>query len=340
MIRYSVGYQLRPLDEEPFSEIVSVYREHISEVFFSLLDMPSGRGVIDPDDASKQRLYDELKRIQSFGVKLDLLFNANCYGALSLSKELSNTVCTSIEYLDKIGCGVEIVTTASPFIAHVIKRNFPNIEVRSSVNMKIGTVKGMEYLADLFDSFHVQREYNRDLVHLQQLREWATAHGKRLILLGNSGCFTHCSGQIFHDNNVAHQSEICKQAYVDDFNPYVCWRQLSNPEHWVKLLQNTWIRPEDIHCYEGIVDTIKLATRIHQLPGLVIDAYARRRLIGNTLDLFEPTFSAALAPYVIDNTAFPKNWFDTVTNCDKLCYKCDYCQQVLKKVLINTEMLQ
>lgn len=336
MIRYSVGFQLRPFDEEPFSDIVSAYREHISEVFFSLLDAPSGRGVISTDDTSKQRFYDELKRIKSFGIKLDLLFNSNCYGAFSLSKQLSNMVCTSIEHLDKIGCGVEIVTTASPFIAHIIKMYFPNIEVRSSVNMKIGTVKGMEYLADLFDSFHVQREYNRNLVRLHQLREWANSNGKRLILLGNSGCFAHCSGQIFHDNTVAHQSEICLQTNVDDFNPYVCWRQLSDPNNWVKLLQNTWIRPEDIHYYDGIVDTIKLATRIHHLPGLVIDAYARRRLIGNTLDLFEPTFSGALAPFIMDNTAFPKNWFKKTTSCDKLCYRCNYCKDVLEKVLVNT----
>ena len=339
MIRYSVGFQLRPPEEESFSDLISAYRESVSEVFFSLWDMPSGRGSVECNDTARQQLFEELKTIKALGVKLDLLFNANCYGAISLSEQLSDTVCTSIEYLDRIGCGVEIVTTASPFIANVVKKHFPQIEVRASVNMKIGTVKGMEYLADLFDSFHVQREYNRDLAHLQQLKEWADANGKRLILLANSGCFAHCSGQIFHDNNVAHQSEICKQKNAGDFNPYVCWRQLANPKHRVKLLQNTWIRPEDIHHYEGLIDTFKLATRIHQLPGLVIDAYAHRRLIGNTLDLFEPTFSAALAPFVMDNTAFPKNWFDTVTKCDKLCHRCNYCQQVLEKVLINTEML-
>ena len=214
---------------------------------------------------------------------------------------------------------------------------FPNIEVRSSVNMKIGTVKGMEYLADLFDSFHVQRDYNRDLARLKELKEWADAAGKKLILLANSGCFAHCSGQTFHDNLVAHEAEICEVNNLRDFTPYVCWRALKKRENWHMLLENTWIRPEDIHHYEGLFDTVKLATRMHALPGLVIGAYARGYHVGNLLDLFEPGFGPALAPYIIDNTAFPKDWFERTTNCNKQCHTCAYCRSVLERVLLNTE---
>lgn len=105
------------------------------------------------------------------------------------------------------------------------------------------------------------------------------------------------------------------------------------------LLQNTWIRPEDIDRYDFVTDTVKLATRIHPLPGLVIDAYARRAFCGNTLDLFEPTFSGALAPYVIHHGAFPADWFQKTTSCDKQCHRCGYCRQVLDTVLLNTEAL-
>lgn len=341
MIKYSVGYQLHELDEESFAEMVDIYQKSISEVFFSWPEIASGRGDIASNRHTtaqeiQKRMVKELKEIKKMGIKLDLLFNANCYGAESLSEKLADRVCRVINYLNSVECGVDIITTTSLAIAHTVKKYFPQTEVRASVNMKIGTVKGMEYVSDLFDSFHVQRDYNRDLSHLKELKAWADKNGKKLVLLANSGCFTHCSGQIFHDNNVAHESEIAQMKNIKDFNPYVCWRSLKDKKSWVKLLQNTWIRPEDIHHYEGLFDTVKLATRIHQYPGLVIDAYSRRRYMGNTLDLFEPTFSSALAPFIIDNTAFPENWFEKTESCDKLCYKCNYCKEVLKKVLMYT----
>ena len=328
--------------EEPFSKIVEIYREHISEVFFAWQDIATGRSAIATrhgytDWSAQRRTEEELRAIKGMGIKLDLLFNGNCYGAYAMSEKLANTVESVIEYLFSVGCGVDIVTTASPAIAHTVKKRFPNIEVRASVNMKIGTVKGMEYLSDLFDSFHVQREYNRDLKHLRMLKEWADANGKKLIMLANSGCFANCSGQTFHDNLVAHESEVCEVKNLDDFTPYVCWRALKDRKNWHMLLENTWVRPEDICHYEGIFDTVKLATRMHALPGLVIDAYVRGRYYGNTLDLFEPGFGRAIAPYIINHQAFPPEWFTKVTSCDKICHRCGYCESVLGQVLMNTE---
>ena len=341
-MKFAVGFQLYEPPEEPFSNIIRTYKEHISEVFFAWQDTPSGRSAVATrhgftDWSAQGRMEEELRAIKAMGVKLDLLFNGNCYGEYALSEKLANSVVSILEHLACAVGGVEIVTTASPAIAHTVKKHFPHIEVRASVNMRIGTVKGMEYLADLFDSFHVQREYNRDFNHLRMLKEWADTHGKKLILLANSGCFANCSGQTFHDNLVAHESEVCEISNLKDFMPYVCWKALKNKENWPMLLQNTWVRPEDIHHYEGLFDTIKLATRMHALPGMVIDAYVRRSFCGNTLDLFEPGFGKALAPYIIDNTAFPKEWFTRVSSCDKLCHRCGYCTEVLRQVLFNTE---
>ena len=102
------------------------------------------------------------------------------------------------------------------------------------------------------------------------------------------------------------------------------------------LLENTWIRPEDIHHYEGLFDTVKLATRMHSHPGLVIEAYTRGSYYGNTLDLFEPGFGRALMPWIIDNKAFPEDWFERTTQCGKNCSSCGYCKTVLNRVLFLT----
>ncbi len=341
-MKFAVGFQLYENGEEPFSSIVSSYREHISEVFFAWQDISTGRSAIATrhgytDWTAQTRCEEELRRIRAMGIKTDLLFNGNCYGAYAISERLQNTVISVIEHLNVAVGGVDIVTTASLAVAHTVKKYFPDVEVRASVNMRIGSVKGMEYVSDLFDSFHVRREYNRDFSHLKMLKEWADGAGKKLVMLANSGCFTHCSGQVFHDNMVAHEAEICEVKNLEDFNPYVCWRALKDRKNWHMLLENTWVRPEDLCHYEGIFDTVKLATRMHSHPGLVIDAYTRGHFFGNTLDLFEPGFGRAIAPFVINNQAFPQEWFTKVTSCDKICHKCGYCESVLEKVLMNTE---
>lgn len=341
-MKFAVGFQLYDTGEEPFSHIVDTYKDHISEVFFSWQDTPSGRSGIASrhgatDWAAQARMEEELRAIKAMGVKLDLLFNGNCYGQYAISEKLSNTVGSIIEHLNETAGGVDIVTTTSPMIAHTVKKYFPEIELRASVNMKIGSVKGMEYMAEYFDSFHVQRDYNRDLEHLKTLKAWADANGKKLVMLANSGCFINCSGQTFHDNLVAHEAEICEVANLKDFNPYVCWRMLKKRENWPMLLQNTWVRPEDLHHYEGIFDTVKLATRMHSHPGMVIGAYVTGRHYGNVLDLFEPGFGRALAPYIVDNRSFPADWFQRTTACKKNCHECGYCEKVLEQVLLDTQ---
>ena len=214
-MKYTIGFQLYEPGEEPFSQIVKTYRAHLSEVFFPWQDIPTGRSALATrhgytDWAAQSRLEEELHTIKAMGVKLDVLFNGNCYGQYAISEKLANTVLSVLEHLETIGCAADVLTTASPAIAFTVKKHFPQVEVRTSVNMCVGTVKGMEYLSEYFDSFHVQRDYNRDLHHLRTLRQWADDAGKKLILLANSGCFRNCSWQIFHDNLVAHEAEVCE----------------------------------------------------------------------------------------------------------------------------------
>ncbi|MEA4822857.1 MAG: hypothetical protein VB111_01920 [Clostridiaceae bacterium] len=341
-MRFAVGYQLAENGEEPFSHIVSDYRDHIAELYFPWLDTPTCRSALatrngHTDWTAQGRLEEELRTVHRMGVKLDLLLNANCYGGEAVSKALTNRVCSIAEHLENAVGGLEIVTTTSPFIAHVLKEHFPHIERRASVNMRIGEVKGMEYLVDLFDSFYIRREYNRDFDRIRELKTWVDANGKQLLMLANSGCMNYCSGQTFHDNLVSHEAQISETINQPGFPVHTCWRYLRDSAHRVSVLQNSWVRPEDLHHYEGLFDVVKLATRMHSLPGMVIDAYVRGRYYGNLLDLCEPGFGPAFAPYVIDNAAFPEDFFDRVVSCDKRCHACGYCQSVLERVMVRAE---
>ena len=104
------------------------------------------------------------------------------------------------------------------------------------------------------------------------------------------------------------------------------------------LHNSSWIRPEDICNYEPYFNLIKLATRMHSNPVMVIDAYSKRKFYGNLVDLLEPAHNPLLAPHIIDNTRFPEDWFERTSACNRRCHACEYCAEVLEKVLVSFGM--
>jgi len=332
-MRFAVGYPV-VAGAEPFADVVADYRDQIAEVYFAWPGDPSGRPA-GPAETPPEAMQDDLRELREMGVGLDVLFNANCYGAEAAGRALADRVISVLDRLDRLVGGADAATTTSPAVAWIVRKHFPRVEVRASVNMRIGTVQGMAYLADRFDGYYVQREHNRDLEQLARLRAWADAHGKRLHLLANSGCLAFCSGQTFHDNLVAHDREVDPAGALPGFDPHVCWGLLRNRANWPVVLQSTWIRPEDLHRYEGLFEEVKLATRVHARPRAVIDAYARGRHRGNLLDLLEPNFSRALAPYILDSERFPDDWFERTSGCGRQCDRCDYCAKTLDRLLVD-----
>ena len=342
-MNFALGYPLTdPDDRDSFVDVVRDYREHVHEVYFPWIDSPSGRSALATrrgctDWTAQHRLEDDLLALREMGVKLDLLFNANCYGDKAISTQLENQVGSLLDHLDQHVGGVDVVTTTSPFIARCIKKHFPHVETRASVNMRIGTASAMSLVSELFDSFYVQRDVQRNLAAIRKLRAWADRAGRKLCVLANSGCFHVCPGQTFHDNLVAHEAGVAETQNVSDWNPILCWRTLKDQSRWPHVLQSTWIRPEDLHHFEGLADVVKLATRMHARPRMVLDAYTSGRHRGNLLDLFEPAFSPAFAPHAIDNDRFPDDWFEKTSTCDHDCEACGYCAGVLNRVLIQVD---
>ncbi|MGB9642376.1 MAG: hypothetical protein ACP5JO_03455 [Candidatus Ratteibacteria bacterium] len=338
-IKFSVGYQLLEHDKL-FLNIVKKYKHKIEEVYFPWLNLPGGRGPIAEKsgyvnwEAQKQLEY-EITQIKKLGIKLNLLLNASCWGGYSLSINLSNMVVSIVEYLSE-EIGIDSITAFSPLVAYTIKKNFPEIEIRASVNMKTSCISAMEQLSDIFDSFIMQREFNRNFEEIQKLKHWCDRNGKKLGILVNSGCMDFCAVQTFHDNVIAHETEVFSKANVMEDIPGNCWSYYRKSKNWKNLIANhSWIRPEDIHYYDKYFEVVKLATRINPDPEKVIRAYCSEKFHGNLLDLFEPSHSDLLFPCIIDNSKFPFGWLDRLLSCDKNCEKCSYCQDVLKEVLVN-----
>ena len=147
-MKFAVGFQCINIGEL-FSEIVYDYKDKISEVYFSYPGIPSGR----PEnsnflwDVIEQTEY-ELEQIKKMNISLDLLINGNCYGQYAISEKFEHQIFSTLQHLEKCDILPEIITTTTPFAANVVKKYYPNIEVRASVNMKIDSIIAMEYLKD------------------------------------------------------------------------------------------------------------------------------------------------------------------------------------------------
>jgi len=280
MAKFSVGYQLMSGEPDYFSDIVTDYKDYIREVFFAWPGVTSGRDPLPDNEATIEQMSDELSYIKSLGIKLNLLFNASCYGAEGVTEAFSNKVKELVGYLNT-SVGIDSITALSPVIAGTVKEAFPHIDIRASVNMKLGTVRAMDYVSDLFDSYYVQREFNRDPERLKELQEWADNKGKKLYMLANSGCMNFCSFQMFHDNTVAHGGEMNNDSGTLKVST-LCRKHYSAEDNRVNFLRGSWIRPEDIEKHQRIFSGgFKLATRMHTNPRMVIDAYARGKFHGN-----------------------------------------------------------
>ena len=299
-MKYMVG--LKNTDKQ-LLENIKIYKDNIYEVYFSWGDIPNGRtSQLESESYRPWEMQDmqrnALKELSKEGIALNLLFNANCYGKDSLSRAFFNKIGEIIDYVAET-YGLNSITTTSPLIAKFVHQNFEGLEVRASVNMEIGTVQGMDYLAEFFDSYYMKRELNRDFEAIKGLHEWCTKNGKKMYLLANSGCLNYCSAHNFHDNLVAHEAEIAQMDNAYEFHG-LCKAYLKEESHYRALIDNTnFIRPEDMHLYEPYFEAAKLVTRIHKNPSMVLNSYMRGKYSGNILELLEPAHN--IYPYVIEN---------------------------------------
>ena len=340
-MKFSVGYQY-PDDDygERFPEILQDYSETVGELFFAPGNEPGARSPAAEasglaEETAWEILLEDLIETKKMGIKLNLLFNANCLGAGCVSKSLQQRVLNITEkFLETTS--LDSVTTASWFIAGVLKQHFPQLEIRSSVNMKLGTIEALQYASEKFDGFCIQRDINYHFEKLQQISQWAQANGKKLCLLANSGCLRNCAVQTFHDNLVAHLSELRREECCMDQDPVFCRRFYADKSHHLEYLSHsTLIRPEDIHHYEAIVPLMKLATRTHSNPRLVLEAYSSRKFTGNFFDLTEPGHGIFFRGKILDNSKITSDYWQVKSQCLENCSECNFCKNTMEQAMLD-----
>jgi len=315
-----------------FRSACSPHLGRIRETFFAWPGVLSCRPAPEFTPEVRERMMNDLKWARANGIELDTLFNCNCYGDSAISPELADFVTRTLKEMDAEGLMPDTVTTTSPFVASVLRQRFASVKIRWSVNLRVHGSVGFESVLELFDSFYVSREMQRDRAHLAKMSEWAKAHGKTMGMQANSGCLRQCPFQTFHDNLHGHnrmaQSKVGEQF---DFSVFRCKTNYArgNYEDFVRA---TWLRPEDLPLYEPFVDVVKLATRRHPDPAKVLNAYAAYSYDGNLADLMDP---AHVFPKRFDNKAFSSSaLWPAVRDCADAndCRHCGKCGELMKEV--------
>ena len=334
-MKFSVGYQL-PDEYDSMAELAQDHLAHISSVYYAAPGQPSARSMIDKKAASLQE--EELSFLHSLGIALVMLYNANCYGSDAVSASFRAQILHDVSHAAEL-FGLRDVTTTSPFVAKTIKEHFPEIRVTASVNLWVGTEQAMEYLGKYFDSYYLQREYNRDFARIRRLKRWCDTHGKTLRLLANSGCLYTCPFHTFHDNMVAHEAQLCRKENGMGKYHSPCWElmyHLDVAHAAATFLQESWIRPQDVPAYAPYFSEMKLATRMHTSPRRVLSG----KYSGNLLDLTEPSYARRFDRHILDATRFPDDWFEKTTTCAKNCESCGYCLRAAQQMLVEKRDLE
>jgi len=332
--KYSIGHYLTEQEDSPasFAEVARRFAPRLKEVYFPWPGLANGR---IPSDVArvKERTSADLQHCRDHGMKLDLLANAMCYGETACTEEQHRQIVDIVGQLDKLGLYPEIVTTTSPYIARVCKLEFPDIEVRASVNMELRNTLALEYLSPLFDSFYISRDVQRDLPTFHRFADWCRDHDKKLCLLANSCCLRNCPWHASHDALLAHMTSHSQLGADEENCKLLCFDNHPPAEY----LRPGWIRPEDVPLFEPELEIVKIATRTvaSKYVAEIVEAYLNYSYDGNLLRLLNPYHGFEFRPYRIDNKSFPSDWITSgiAGKCAENCTHCGKCEQLMKQVL-------
>lgn len=319
-------------DNAPFRPICEKHVDRIKEVFFAWPGVKASRPMAEWTDERKALLRDDLSWCRANGIELDTIFNANCYGDIAISEELADHVSEKLDEMGEAGLFPGHLTTTSPFIATIVRRRYPSVKIRLSVNMYIEGVQALSYIEELFDSFYVGIDWHRNIAHVEEMHDWALSHGKELCIYANSGCLKDCPFRQFHNNLHGH-NRMGQSAAGEKFS-FSTFRCRTNYErgNYADFLRGNWLRPEELPEYEKFASVVKLATRRHPDPERIIRAYATYSYDGDLTKITDPFFDF---PVRIDNAALGRSalWPET-RNCPHVhdCRRCGKCDRLLEEI--------
>jgi collagenase-like PrtC family protease len=305
----------------------------ISEIYLSGPQEYSGAGRIIRQ-VNPREFFDVIELVHANNIGVNIILNSTCEG---MSWYEADRIEDLISFLMKI-CReykVEAVTVANPLLICEIKQRLPGLIVCASVLSDIDCVQralvAKQAGADIITP---DANINRDIKLLNQIKQ---ATGLDLKIMVNEGCLYKCLYRKFHFNYVSHYSKEVRREIpeVKNFFSYCMAITKKDPS---QILKSGWIRPEDLTRYAGISDFFKVVgrTRPKSMILRAVKAYMQEHYAGNIFDILCSSlnaFSMSYGAYIDNGKLDEANFFDRVSSCDRNCSECDYCSNLVNRLL-------
>ena len=291
-MRYSIAanWDLKLLDRLEGTSVEGLYGQMWGD------PLGGGRMALFIPKVGKEEVAHFISEARKKELKFNYLINGTCLDNLEFTKKAYRNIVEHIEWI--ASTGADMVTVTLPFLAEIVKREFPHLKVAVSSFARVQNV----HLARLWkemgaDKIILPESISRDFRSLRLIRE---AVDCELELIANHCCLFQCFLDLHHRNMVSHGSQADHDCggFAPDYCKLACQRlKILKP---VELIKSTWIRPEDVFHYEEIgIDCLKLVERLRGTESLlrIVHAYEKRRYDGNLVELLTlPQQEAFLTP--------------------------------------------
>lgn len=271
---------IKELEKYP---VESVYGKLNSDI------LGGGKASLILPDVGRKKIEGYVETLHAHGMQFIYLLNAPCFGNIEYDAKTYRKIISHMKWIKSIGA--DSVTVAVPFIAEIVKKQFPDLKVNVSVIAHVNSVQKARIWESLgVDEINLDFNINRDFELLRQIRKSVKCG---LSLLLNDVCLYDCPFRLYHYNVVGHASQKSNPAnrFYIEYCMANCTRiKLSRPE---ELLKSRWIRPEDIHHYEKMgFKKFKIAGRSQDTENILkmVQAYSSRKYEGNLIDILEGVF--------------------------------------------------
>lgn len=257
----------------------------ITEVYGKLLmdAVGGGRPASTLAFVSERAAREHIAGLRQKGFRFNYLLNALCMDNMEFTRRGKKNIMRLLERLS--GMNVDSFTVANPYLARLIRKEYPSIAINASVMANIDSVDSVKFweglgVSKITFSSHI---VNRNFSLIRVLRK---ALKCKMQLIANCACLCDCPTRVNHSLLLSHSSQKWHSGYNLDYYLLMCrYKRFQEP---VNFIRADWIRPEDIAFYEGLgVDSIKLVDRRLPTEAIlrIISAYIKRRYDGNLVDL-------------------------------------------------------
>ncbi len=136
---FAVGH-FHPHDGFVFQDIAGRYLDFIQETYFSWPTLKNARKTQGDPAEAMETVAADMRWARSKGLSLDLLINAMCYGDEAFTPEQHARVIGALADMDRRGILPETVTVISPYLAQIIKHDFPKVDILASLNARLDII--------------------------------------------------------------------------------------------------------------------------------------------------------------------------------------------------------